>query len=105
MMPRRDHEAIEAEMKARGLTAPAVTLELVRSKVKEARYHHFEGTTVTLCLLILENGFTVVGESACASAANFVPEMGRDLAYKDAFEKIWKLEGYLLRERLFTEEN
>jgi hypothetical protein len=55
---------------------------------------------LTFCVLVLKNGFTVTGESACASAANFNPEIGRRLAREHAVNKIWPLMGYELRERL-----
>lgn len=55
---------------------------------------------LTFCVIVLRNGFTVTGESACASPENFDPQIGRDIARKNAREKIWLLEGYLLKERL-----
>lgn len=55
---------------------------------------------LTFCVLVLKNGFTVTGESACASPENFDPQIGRDVAFKNAREKIWLLEGYLLKQRL-----
>lgn len=55
---------------------------------------------LTFCVLVLRNGFTVTGESACASPANFDEQVGRDIAKRNARDKIWALEGYLLRETL-----
>jgi len=55
---------------------------------------------LTFCVLVLKNGFTVTGESACASPENFDAELGRDIARRNAVAKIWLLEGYLLKERL-----
>lgn len=55
---------------------------------------------LTFCVLTLRNGFTVTGESACASPENFDAGIGRDIAFKNAREKIWLLEGYLLKQRL-----
>jgi hypothetical protein len=60
-----------------------------------------ELTLLTFCVLVLRNGFTVTGESACASPENFDPQIGRDIARKNAREKIWPLAGYALKERLF----
>jgi hypothetical protein len=60
----------------------------------------FPGTTLTVCCMKLANGFTVTGESACASPENFNEELGRKIARENAKEKIWALEGYALRERL-----
>jgi hypothetical protein len=50
--------------------------------------------------MVLRNGFTVTGESACASPENFDPEIGRKIARENAVNKIWMLEGYLLKQRL-----
>ncbi|MFT3523419.1 Gp49 family protein, partial [Klebsiella pneumoniae] len=55
---------------------------------------------LTFCVLVLRNGFTVTGESACASPENFDPEIGRKIARENAVNKIWMLEGYLLKQRL-----
>lgn len=55
---------------------------------------------LTICVLVLKNGFTVTGESACASAANFDPEIGRRLARKHAVGKVWPLLGFRLRDKL-----
>lgn len=59
---------------------------------------------LTFCVLMLENGFTVTGESACASPENFDPEIGRKIARENAVNKIWPLEGYLLKQRLYEEK-
>lgn len=63
-------------------------------------YHVFPGTTLTVCALRLRNGFVVTGESAAASPENFDQAIGRTIARDKARQKIWALEGYLLRERL-----
>lgn len=55
---------------------------------------------LTFCLLVLQNGFTVTGESACADPVNFDPELGKQLARKNAYDKIWALMGYELRTNL-----
>lgn len=55
---------------------------------------------LTFCLLTLQNGFTVTGESACADSANFDPELGKSLARENAYDKIWCLMGYELRTNL-----
>lgn len=58
---------------------------------------------LTFCVLVLRNGFTVTGESACASPENFDAEIGRKIARQNAVQKIWPLEGYLLKQRLSDE--
>ena len=55
---------------------------------------------LTFCVLILRNGFTVTGESACASPENFDAEIGRKIARQNAVQKIWPLMGYALKEKL-----
>lgn len=55
---------------------------------------------LTICVLVLENGFTVTGESACASPENFNEEIGRKIAYENAIDKVWLLEGYVLKQNL-----
>lgn len=55
---------------------------------------------LTFCVLVLKNGFTVTGESACASPENFDTEIGRKIARQNAVQKIWPLMGYELRTKL-----
>ena len=52
------------------------------------------------CVLVLRNGFTVTGESACASPENFDPEIGRRVARANAVQKMWPLMGYALKQDL-----
>lgn len=94
-------EKIEQEIQEKGLTAPRITPDHIESKVLTEQYHVFEGTCLTVCALTLQNGFQVTGESACASPENFDAELGRKIARGNAVQKIWALEGYLLKERLF----
>lgn len=91
---------IEKEIQEKGLTAPRITPEHLDSVIVSEQYHVFVGTTFTACLLTLKNGYTVLGESACASPENFDAELGRKIARENAKNKIWALEGYLLREKL-----
>ena len=112
-------QEIENEIQAKGLNAPRLTPALIDAAI--ASEHYFtagEGIAgrcyrevstmhspqslelLTFCVLVLKNGFTVTGESACASPENFDAEIGRKIARQNAREKIWALEGYLLREKL-----
>lgn len=95
--------AIEHAINAKGLTAPRLTPEHIDKSIARAQYHVFEGSQLTVCCLTLRNGFTVTGESACVSPENFDEEIGRQIAYDKARSKIWELEGYLLRQRLYEE--
>lgn len=58
---------------------------------------------VTICIIILENGFKVEGTSACVDPKIYNEVIGQEEAYKNAFEKIWEKEGYLLKQKLFEE--
>lgn len=55
---------------------------------------------LTFCVLVLRNGFTVTGESACVSPQNFDAEIGRRIARENAVSKVWPLLGYALKEKL-----
>lgn len=98
-----DERAIEDEVTAKGLTAPRITPEHIDAMIAGEAYHVFPGTTLTVCCLTLANGFMVTGESAAASPENFDAEIGRKIARAEARNKIWLLEGYLLRDRLFRQ--
>ena len=94
----------EEELIAKGLTGPRITQAHVEREIKEEMYHVFPGTEVTVCCLKLQNDYTVVGMSACASPENFDAEMGRKISRDKAAQEIWTLEAYLLKERLSKEE-
>ncbi len=94
-------EAIEQEIQAIGRNAPRLTPVLIDAAIATEQHHEFEGSCVTVCCLTLQNGFTVTGESACASPANFNAELGQKIAREKARDKIWPLEGYLLKDRLY----
>ena len=93
-------DQIEQEMRQRNLTAPLLTKSKLEAKIRQERYYRFPGTTVTVCLLIMENGYCVIGESAPASLKNFDADIGRRVARQHARDKLWALEGYLLRQKL-----
>ena len=93
-------DQIEQEIQDKGLTAPRITPEQVDAAIISEDYHVFPDSTVTIALLKLENGFTVTGESACASPENFDAELGRKIARAQARDKIWALMGYALRQKL-----
>lgn len=84
--------------------APRVTPQMPDEVIIGEQYYIFPETTVTVCCLTLRNGYCVVGQSACASRENFDAELGRQIARDDARQKIWALEGYLLRQHLAMQE-
>lgn len=95
-----NEQQVEQEIQSKGLTAPRLTPNLIDATIASEKYHVFEGTCLTVCCLTLKNGFTVTGESACASPGNFNVELGQKIAKQNARDKIWALEGYLLRQKL-----
>lgn len=116
---------IEQEIQAKGLTAPRVTPAGLEANIKGEYYFTAEQAVaatiqqqdeltrltgwdgelklLTLCVLVLKNGFTVTGESACASPENFDAELGRKIARQNAIAKVWPLMGYELKCRLHAE--
>ena len=117
-------ETIEQEIQAKGLTAPRVTPADIEANI--ASEHYFTAADgarmsphgnhpvqdmntgvlglLTFSVLVLKNGFTVTGESACASPENFDAEVGRKIARQNAVQKIWPLLGYELRTKLAAGE-
>lgn len=115
--PRTDDAGIEQMIQAKGKTAARVTPADIEANIRGAYY--FTGadgnrgsgedlavgdevplSLLTFCVLILRNGFTVTGESACASPENFDAEIGKRIARENAKQKIWPLMGYELRSKL-----
>ena len=114
--------AIEKEIQEKGLTAPRVTPADIEAEINGEYYFtaeqgvqaafleqdeltrltgmHGELRLLTFCVLVLKNGFTVTGESACASPENFDKEIGRKIARQNAANKIWPLLGFRLRDTL-----
>ena len=115
-------QQIEQEIKDKGLNAPRLTPDLIDSKIKSTEYilprdvckrdngvEIFDAPlplqTLTFCIITLQNGFTVTGESACASSENFDAEIGKKIARGNAVNKIWPLMGYELRSKLSEVQN
>ena len=82
-------------------TPNRVTLNSMLAKIDREEYLHPDCLpTMTICVILLRNGFSLVGKSAPADPGNFDPELGRKFAREDAIRQMWQLEGYALRERL-----
>lgn len=92
----------EAKVIVAQKTAPKVTEESIKAKISTVNYETYVmGETVgTLCIIEMKNGWISTGFAAPVSAANFDAEVGKRYAYNKAFEPLWQLEGYLLRDRL-----
>ena len=112
-----NNQTIEQKIQAKGLTAPRITPQDIEANITSEHYFTaadgVRGTLsdpivdlstplelLTFCVLVLRNGFTVTGESACASPENFDAELCRKIARQNAVGKIWPLLGYELRSKL-----
>ena len=117
----RPVDPIEHEIQAKGLNAPRVTPSDLGDNIASEHFFTAYGGAkygritrdepqdseslklLTICVLVLSNGFTVVGTSACASPENFNAETGRKIARENAVREIWPLLGFVLKERLHSE--
>lgn len=117
--PKTVEQQIEQEIQSKNLNAPRLTPQHIDSVVVSEHYftaadgasnadNNYDPLVgapsqlylLTFCVLVLKNGFTVTGESACVSHENFDAEIGKKIAYENARNKVWMLEGYLLKEKL-----
>lgn len=80
-----------------------LTTEYLNSLVDNVEYVH-QGL-LTICTITLKNGFQLVGTSACVSKDNYNVQIGRNIAYENAFAKLWELEGYALKQRIYESQN
>jgi hypothetical protein len=78
-----------------------VTVSDLNAKVSHATYDLMPDGRTTVCQITLQNGYTVLGTSACVARSEYNQALGEKYAYEKAFEQIWALEGYLLRQRRF----
>lgn len=91
----------EADAVVETKTAPRVPEDAIKARIKDVQY--IQHGTLTVCVIEMHNGWKQVGSNAPASEANFDPEVGKRYAYEDAFNALWRLEGYLLRDQLHAE--
>lgn len=94
-----NEDELEKEIQEKGLNAPRLTPEDIDSKIKSKTFTNLPSGKCVVCEITLQNGFTVRGESACVSPKNFDQEIGNKIAFQNARDKIWQLEGYLLQEK------
>jgi hypothetical protein len=113
--PDNSDPSIERQIQAKGLTAPRVTPASLQANIVSEHYFTANEAVngveevppktpldlLTFCVLVLKNGFTVTGESACASPENFDAEIGKRIARQNAEQKIWPLMGYALKQDLY----
>ena len=118
--PDTSDAGIERLIQTKGKTAARVTPQDIERAITSEHYftagqaveqqtapHEQIPTSLyllTFCVLTLRNGFTVTGESACASPENFDVQIGRKIARQNAVQKIWPLLGYEMKTKLAAEE-
>jgi len=107
--PRVTPADIEAEIvsehyftAADGIAGEAHRRDLAGGDSPTGWYAPPQAELLTFCVLVLRNGFTVTGESACASPENFNAEIGRRVARENAINKVWPLLGFRLRDKLMS---
>jgi len=93
-------KSTEEMIQEKGLEAPRLNPQHIDDTVKKTEFFRLTDV-LTVAVVTLQNGFTVTGESACASPENYDKAIGEKIARENALEKIWLLEGYLLKQRLF----
>ena len=93
---------LEEEIKAKGLNAPRLTPDIIDSLIKEKAFHKLT-SKLTICVITLQNGFELIGESSCVDPANYDKKIGEDIAFNNARDKIWPLAGYALKQKLYEE--
>lgn len=92
--------------------APRVSLDCIKEAIA-AQYEftadkalgtdmpvHDALSRLSVCILVMRNGFVVIGKSAPASPENFNADLGRKFAYEDAIRQLWPLMAFALRDRL-----
>lgn len=92
----------EKAIQATKPVAPRLTPAHIDAVIVDETYTTMPSGKVMVCELTLRNGFTVRGEAATVSKANFNEEIGRRISRENARNKIWELEGYLLQQEVFV---
>lgn len=125
--PDNSDHGIERQIQAKGKTAPRVTPEALKAHIKHIHFFTaFQGAMaelgsdgvpptvyeqdvaaplrlLTICVITMQNGFTVLGQSACASPENFDADIGKNIAQQNAENEMWPLLGYALKEKLHAQ--
>lgn len=81
-----------------------VSTQEIQDAIRLVQYYRFPGTTVTVCCISLDNGFTAVGSSACVDPSEYNEDMGKAIAYKDAEGKAWSYLGFRLAEKMAAQK-
>ncbi len=92
----------EKQLQDKGLNAPRLKPSDIDKVIVDKTFTILPSGKCMICEITLKNGFTVRGESSCVSVANFDEEVGMDISEKDARDKIWGFEAYLLQEKVYN---
>jgi hypothetical protein len=98
--PRVSLADIEAAIAARYDITAADAVKGMPQHFKRQEAVHTSLDILSICILVMRNGFTIIGKSAPASTANFNADLGKKLAYEDAIRQLWPLMGFALRNKL-----
>lgn len=86
------------------MTTPnKLTLKNIEDMIMFVDYHHFNETCMVVCCITLLNGYNVIGKAGCVDPENFDLDIGKGIAYDNAKNEIWNLEGYMLKEAIYQE--
>lgn len=96
-------EDLEARIAAK--PGKKITREYINSRIVDVYYTILPNSTVTICSITLDNGFSVRGESACVDPVNFDADIGENIAHQNAYDKLWQLFGFMLAEDIYRESN
>ncbi len=98
-------QQIEKEIQDKGLTAPRVALDAIDEKIQHmeiVKHISYAGQVVRWCVITMQNGFAVTGKPAVSvSPENDDRELGEKIAFQNAKNEIWALEGYMLKQKLY----
>lgn len=76
-----------------------LTKEFLESEIGNVEYVRI-GEKTTHCTITTKSGFTFTGESACVDPNNFNQEVGEQVAYDNALDKMWLPYGFWLHKAL-----
>lgn len=94
-------QVTDDQAKAVQKTPNRISLDSIKAKIQSEDYFHPESIPhMCVCVMLMENGFAVVGKSAPADADNYDEELGRKFSREDAIRQLWPLEAYSLRDRM-----
>lgn len=77
-----------------------ITKEYIESRINNVSYHCVTDTK-TLCIITLDNGFTVTGESDVAYKRDYNLEIGQKVSFEKALNKVWDFIAFMVKQYKF----